>query len=145
MRKIMFDSNIFDKLPEFIGKIHHSTVQYEYYVTTIQIDELCEIPDSKLDIRKRNILMLADLRAKLVPISVFVLGRARAGYARAGEGEVYQKILNKNSNNVEDAIIVDTAVFEGCTLITEDMKLYNKMRTYGYDVMCFSDFLKTFI
>ena len=25
MRKIMFDSNIFDKLPEFIGLIHNSS------------------------------------------------------------------------------------------------------------------------
>ena len=82
MKKIMFDSNIFDKLPEFIELIHNSSTQYEYYITTIQIDELCEIPDSKIDIRKRNILMLAALRAKLVPISVFILGRAHLGFAR---------------------------------------------------------------
>lgn len=144
MRKIMFDSNIFDKLPEFIDLLHKSSTQYEYYVTTIQIDELCEIPDSKIDIRKRNILMLADLRARLVPISVCVLnGRARFGYARLGEGEVYRKILNENSSNIDDAIIADTAAFEGCTLITEDSKFYGKMKTNDYDVMSFSDFLQT--
>ena len=88
--------------------------------------------------------MLADLRAKLVPISVFILnGRARLGYARLGEGEVYHKILNETASNIEDAAIADTAVFEGCTLITEDAKFYGKMRTNGYEVMNFSDFLET--
>ena len=68
MKKIMFDTNVFDKLPEFIDLIRDSTTQYEYFVTTIQIDELCGIPDHKIDIRKRNFLMLADLRARLVPL-----------------------------------------------------------------------------
>lgn len=144
MKKIMFDSNIFDKLPEFIELIHNSTTQYEYYITTIQIDELCEIPDSKIDIRKNNILMLSDLRARLVPISVFILnGRTYLGYARLGEGEVYHKILNENSSNIDDAVIADTAVFEGCTLITEDYKFCGKMRANGYEAMSFPDFLET--
>ena len=143
MKKIMFDTNVFDKLPEFIDLIRDSTTQYEYFVTTIQIDELCEIPDHKIDIRKRNFLMLADLRAKLVPLSVFVLGWARLGYARLGEGEVFNKILNKNKSNVEDAAIADTAVYEGCTLITNDDDLYERMDKNGYDVMKFDDFIKT--
>ncbi len=143
MKKIMFDSNIFDKLPEFIELIHNSSTQYEYYITTIQIDELCEIPDSKIDIRKRNILMLAALRAKLVPISVFILGRAHLGFARLGEGNIYKKILNETGSNIEDAAIADTAVFEGCTLITEDSRFFDKMKSNGYEVMNFSDFLET--
>lgn len=94
MKKIMFDTNVFDKLPKFIKLIRDSTTQYEYYITTIKIDELCEIPDHKIETRKRNFLMLADLRAKLVPLSVFILnGRAYLGCARLGEGEVYKKIL----------------------------------------------------
>lgn len=35
MKKIMFDSNIFDKLYEFIRQINKSHTQYEYYVATI--------------------------------------------------------------------------------------------------------------
>jgi len=128
MKKIMFDTNVFDKLPEFIELIRDSATQYEYYITTIQIDELCDIPDHKIDIRKRNFLMLADLRARLVPLSVFILGCARLGYARLGEGEVFNKILNSNRSNIEDAAIADTAVYEGCTLITNDDDLYERMR-----------------
>lgn len=143
MKRIMFDTNVFDKLPEFIKLIRNSKMQYEYYITTIQIDELCDIPDHKIDIRKGNILMLADLRARLVPLSVFVLGWARLGYARLGKGEVFNKILNKNRNNIEDAAIADTAVYEGCTLITNDDDLYRKMEKNGYDVMKFEDFINT--
>ena len=31
MKKIMFDTNVFDKLPEFIELIRDSATQYEYY------------------------------------------------------------------------------------------------------------------
>lgn len=145
MKKIMFDSNVFDQLPGIIHKIKSSAeTQYEYYITTIQVEELCEIPDNKKDIRVRNILMLAELRAKLVPISLFILnGRARLGYARLGSGVVYNKILNNNRSNTDDAVIADTAVFEGCMLVTEDKELYNRMTKNGYEVMYLSEFIST--
>jgi len=143
LKKIMFDSNVFDKLPEFIGRVQNSAgSQYEYYITSIQVEELCEIPDDKQDIRKTNILMLVELRAKLVPISVFILnGRARLGYARLGNGEVYRKILNDKKTNIDDAVIADTAVYEGCTLVTQDKDLYKKMKNNNYDVMYLEEFL----
>lgn len=144
MKKIMFDTNIFDKLGTFIGDIKNTTNNFEYYVTTIQIEESCEIPDSKIETRKINILRLAELRAKMVPISVFVLnGRSRLGYARLGEGVVYKSILKENGSNADDAIIADTAVFEGCTLITDDKELYTKMKSQQYDVMSLSEFLNS--
>jgi len=145
LKKIMFDSNVFDQLPSIIDKIKYSSEsQYEYYITTIQVEELCEIPDEKIEKRKTNILMLADLRAKLVPISLMILnGRARIGYARLGTGEVYNSILNEKRSNIDDAVIADTAVFEGCTLITEDKNLYNRMHRTNYDVMFLDEFLET--
>lgn len=146
LKKIMFDSNIFDRLPKIIDKIKDSAEkQYEYYITTIQVEELCKIPDEKMETRVRNIIMLADLRPKLVPTSLFVLGRARLGYAKLGYGEVYNKILNNNKSNIEDAIIADTAVSEGCTLVTEDKDLYDRMLKNGYNVMYFSQFMDTII
>lgn len=144
MKKIMFDSNVFDKLPKIIEKIKNSAEnQYEYYITTVQVEELCKIPDSKKETRVANILMLADLRPKLVPISVFVLGRARLGYARLGEGLVYNKILKDNGSNKNDAIIADTCVNEGCILITEDKELHDRMIVNGYSVMYLDEFIKT--
>ena len=139
----MFDSNIFDKLPEIIQAIKQSSIsQYEYYVSPVQIEELCEIPDSKIEIRKKNILMLADLRATLVPLSIFPLnGRARLGYARLGLGEVYEKILNDNKSNSDDAIIADTSVTENCTLVTADIGLYRRMTKNHYPCLMYDDFI----
>lgn len=138
----MFDSNIFDKLPSFIDVIHHSMVNHEYHITTIQVEELCEIPDCKIEIRKRNILMLADMRAKLVPASVCVVGeRARIGYVKIGTGSVYSQIINENNSNRDDAIIADTAVSEGCTLVTADIRFLNKMNSYGYSAISFDEFI----
>lgn len=79
-----------------------------------------------------------------MPISVFVLnGRARLGYTRLGEGVVYKSILKENGSNADDAMIADTAVFEGCTLITEDRELYMKMKSQNYDVMSLSEFINS--
>lgn len=137
----MFDSMIFDKLPNIIGKLKKSIPKYQYYVTTIQIDELCQIPDTKMEIRKINMLMLVDLRVTLVPLSIFLLDKAHLGYAKLGEGKVFYKILNENRSNAKDAAIADTAVSEGCILVTEDKDLYQRMRKHGYGVMYLEDFL----
>jgi predicted nucleic acid-binding protein len=146
MKKIMFDSNVFDKLSRIIGKIKDSAEkQYEYYITVTQVEELCKIPDSKMEKRIHNMIMLADLRPKLVPISAFVLGKARLGYARLGSGQAYYKILNDKHSNINDAIIADTSVFEGCTLITEDKDLFTRMTNHGYDVMYLDEFINTII
>lgn len=138
----MFDTNIFDRLSEFYEELKASTDHYEYYVTTVQVEELCEIPDSKIEIRKKNILRLADLRAKLVPISLIILnGRAKFDFAKFGDGEVYKNVLNENKSNTDDAIIADTSVSEGCVLITEDKKLYQKMKEKNYNVLNLEEFL----
>ena len=143
MKNIMFDSNIFNKLPSFIKKIKESKKEYSYYISTIQIQELAKIKDNKEEQRISNIIMLADLRAHLVPTSVSVLGEARLGYTRLGDGSVYHKILNDSKNNISDAIIADTAVKEGCILITEDIKFQKKMKRHQYDVMSFDEFISS--
>lgn len=86
--------------------------------------------------------MLADMRAKLVPASVCVVGeRARIGYVKIGTGSVYSQILNENNSNRDDAIIADTAVSEGCTLVTADIRFLNKMNSYGYSAISFDEFI----
>jgi len=144
LKKVMFDSNVFDKLSEFIQVIKESeNTKYEYFITNIQVEELAVIPDIKKETRIRNILMLTDLRAKLVPVSVMVLGKARLGYTRLGMGEVYHTILNEKKSNSNDAIIADTSVHEGCILITEDKDLYQRMKNNNYEVMHLQDFLSS--
>lgn len=139
----MFDSNMFDNLPNCIDQIISSKVKYEYYVTALQIEELCKIPDSKKDKRTSLITHLAILRPKLIPISTFVLGYAKLGQVKLGDGFEYNKILNKTKSNSADALIASTAVNEGCTLITDDTKLTTKMKNNNYPVMSFSEFIES--
>lgn len=142
MIKIMFDTNVFDQLQNYMEMIKKSTNKYQYFITTIQIDELCEIPD--IATRKNNFLMLADLRATLVPLSVCILnGIAHLNYVRLGNGEVYEQILSPSHNNINDAAIADTAVYENCTLVTDDKDFYKKMKRQGYASMKFNDFLQS--
>lgn len=45
--KIMFDSNIFDRLDEIDVQLKGSHDRFEYFITSIQVEELSEIPDEK--------------------------------------------------------------------------------------------------
>ncbi len=139
--KIMFDSNIYDILSQYIDVIKKSTNQFEYYVSSIQIDELCDIPDEKKEVRKRNMLMLVDLYAKLIPTACFALEYVRLGYAELGPGNILNNIINEKKSNEKDAIIADTAVKNGCILVTQDIRLYNKMKSFNYPVQNMEEFL----
>jgi len=141
MKKIMFDTNVFDKLPEMIETLQRGKDHYKYYVTSVQIEEICNIPDLNKERRIVNMLMLSEIRAELVPVSVLIFGYSRFGFASFGEGKVYEEILSPNHSNIRDAMIVDTAVHEGCTLITEDKDLYKKMTRNGYNAMLLSEFM----
>jgi rRNA-processing protein FCF1 len=143
MKKIMFDTNIFDKLGDVISVIEGTVDKgtYEYLVTTTQIEELCNISDSKIEIRKQNFLRLAKLHAKLVSTSVSILGDAVLGSTILGVGEVYDNTLKESGENIHDSIIADTAIDNGCTLITTDKNLYNKMKSQECSVMTLKEFI----
>ncbi|TLG79739.1 PIN domain-containing protein [Vagococcus zengguangii] len=139
--KIMFDSNIFDRLDEIDSQLKGSEEEFDYYITSIQVQELSEIPDTKKEVRTMNLLRLAKLRAKLISTSVAVYGYSRYNMARMGDGIVYNQMLNDSKNNIKDAIIADTAVNEMCTLVTEDDELYKKMTRHNYSVLKMEEFL----
>jgi rRNA-processing protein FCF1 len=140
--KVMFDSNVFDLLHRNIDLLKKNENKYEVIITTIQIEELCRIPDCKLEERIKNFIMLVDIRARLVPSSIFVLSKSRLNYGRLGIGEVYNKILKPSKRNINDAIIADTAVCENCCLVTEDIELYNKLKENGYETIMYNDFIE---
>jgi len=147
-KRIMFDTNIYDNIVDQIHEINKTTDRIDYYITAIQIEEICKIPDSKENIeetRTRNFLRLVILRAKIVPTSIFILGYSRFDYACWSTPEavqIYNKFVNPSGNNIKDAIIATTAVCEGCILVTEDKLLYNKMKVNNYEVMNLNEFKK---
>lgn len=139
--KFMFDSCAFDKLLYFKSKKmlkENAKFDIEYYITSVQIAELCKTPNEEK--RIKLILNLSIMRPKIIPTTSFILGYARLGYSMLGDGEIYKKLLNNNSSNVKDAIIAETANKEDCCLVTEDRKLFKSMKKNNYKVIDFDEF-----
>ncbi len=142
--KYMFDSCSFDEIlkSNSYKLIEESHKQgYEYYITSIQVEELCRVPDEEK--RVSLILNMSSMRPKIVPIASFVLGYARLGYARLGDGVIYEQILNENRSNIKDALIAETAIIEKCKLVTEDNGLINIMEKNNFTTIKFEDFMET--
>ena len=141
-KKIMFDSNAIDRLSTInlgdLGNIEN----YEFYVPVTLLEELASMPDEKKELRILNLITYAVLRPIMVISSVSIFDHSRFDLCRFGEGEVYSKILNGSGSNINDAIIADTSVTEGCTLVTNDVRLFKKMRSNDYSAMLFDDFIK---
>jgi len=147
MQKVMFDCNAFSKLlqlsdwQEFIAK---ARTKYELCVSSIQVEELAQIPDSKMEIRIQHILALCEMKATVVPTAV-VMGHGRLGFcAFADENDTtYEDLLNESRNNIHDAMIGDAAKREGCLLITNDGRFEKKLCRNGIETMSFEDFSAT--
>ena len=147
MQKVMFDCNSFSKLLElndwqtFLSKARE---KYELCVASIQVEELAQIPDSKMECRIRHILCLCEMKATVVPTSV-VMGYGRLGFcAFTDENDTtYEDLLNENRSNVHDAMIGDAAKRERCLLITNDGRFIKKLRRNGIGTMSFEEFRNT--
>lgn len=147
MQKVMFDCNSFSKLLElndwqtFLSKARE---KYELCVASIQIEELAQIPDSKMECRIRHILCLCEMKATVVPTSV-VMGYGRLGFCAFADVDdtTYEDLLNENRSNVHDAMIGDAAKREGCLLITNDGRFIKKLRRNGIGTMSFEEFRNT--
>ena len=145
MIKIMFDSNAFSRLidshldqQDFFTKC---TEKYEFFVSSIQVEELAQIGDNKKERRIQHALCLCQMRAKLVNASA-VLGYARLGLCVVcGEGEsVYHRLLTATKGNVKDAMIGEVAQREGCVLITDDTRFASKLTAEAIPTMTFQEF-----
>ena len=65
--RILFDSNTFDKMSESERDINLliSNPDIECYITSIQIEEIGNIPDNNIETRIRDLLALCKIRAHL--------------------------------------------------------------------------------
>lgn len=142
--KIMFDSNAFDRMNNDILRIKNSVHICDYYVTSVQVRELCEINDSKKEKRTSNIMNLCEIRAKLV-CTPFTFDYIDFGHLNFEGSQIYPKLLKQNKSNVKDALIGATAAEEGCILVTEDVELRNKMLNANQKVLSYDEFIEKYI
>ena len=141
--RIMFDSNSFDKMHTSgeLVKIAASE-RYEYYITSIQIEEIGNMPDEKKEKRKENLLALCCLRAHLVPIPA-VVDYARVGLCLpVGDDDVFSDLLTETGSNTRDAMIGSAAKREGCTVVTDDLRYSKKLKQNGIPTMTYQEFIR---
>lgn len=132
MNKYMFDTNIYNHILDGSITIESHKGKADFYATHVQIDELRKTKDSE---RKKVLLEIfnqfvepTDLISTETPIwDVSVWD----GCKWNDDTRLYESIktsldsLNKNkSNNIQDALIADTAIKNNIILVTHDSHLY---------------------
>lgn len=140
----MFDTNVYNNLLH--AQNDFIVLPFaEYYCTFQQYDELLATP---LVSRKEELraLFLRLERIEL-PVETFILGNARLDKTKLGDGKVFFQIktfldgCKKKKNNLQDALIAETAAVNSLILITDDDCLFKACVRYGIDVRHLSDLM----
>lgn len=138
--RIMFDTNAFDKIKSDVPLLKNATEKYEFYITSIQIEELAAIPDDKKNIRISNLKNLCQIRPIVVP-TPFTFDHVDFGCFTFHSEPKYSQFLNENKSNMNDALIAAAATYEKCILVTDDKWITHKMELAKENVMSYQNFI----
>lgn len=143
--KYIFDTNIFDDMVNEKLKVsdivkYKNYKKVEIYVTHIQIDEINKCSDE--DKRARLSIFMVKIRPILIPTSSCAFDVSRFDESKFGDGIIFNKIKKGNINQVEDALIGETAIKEGIVLVTNDKGLKNIVIKLGGNAISLDDFIE---
>lgn len=133
MNKYMFDTNIYNQIIDGSIKFESQKGRADFFATHVQIDELRKTSDSE----RKNVLL--GIFNQLIEPSDMICTETPIWEVSVWDGckfnddtELYESIkksldsLNKNKkNNIQDALIADTAIKNKIILVTHDSHLYN--------------------
>jgi rRNA-processing protein FCF1 len=145
--RFMFDTNIFNHIID--GNLSLGAVKdIEFFVTHIQRDELDATSNEER--RKELLKVFKVVNQVLIPTESGVWGVSRWGLFKWGKKNgLYDRILKQlekekphDRGNKKDALIGETAVKMGITLVSDDGVLRETVRKLGGVSICLSDFLK---
>jgi len=140
-KKIMLDTNTINKIADggiSIGNLEKYVQSVDFYITHQQSDEISKTPD--VERRSKLVLFLSKIRPIVIATESFVVGSSRLGFARLGEGQLFQTLEKHNSKDTEDALIGETSIKNGYILVTDDIELQNRVREACGDVLSLSEF-----
>ena len=143
--RIMFDTNAFDKMCSSNGDVEKiiASDQYEYFITSVQIEEIGNIPDTNKEQRIQDLLMLCQIRAQLL-FTPAAVDSGRVGYCVVGgEEDVYSELLNETRSNKNDAVIGSTAKREQCTVVTDDKDFKKRLKKNGIPILSYDEFIRS--
>lgn len=123
------------------GSIH------QYFVTHIQKDELGKTKD---DLRRSALFALYKKVRKIsIATDSLVLGVSRLDQAKLGQSDLYNQIKNeldkfkRKKNNIEDALIAETAIINDLILVSNDKNLLIVTRNFGGTAITFIELLRS--
>ncbi len=155
----MFDTNIFNHLRDDMADLTPFIGKAKFLVTHIQLDEINNTPDETR--RASLLHLFEEITNNSIPTESFVLGASRLGQAKLGgdsviptesliwdvsrwdqakwsaDDNLYDPIrsklddVKKKPNNIQDAVIAETAIKNGLTLVTHDSLLFRVVTEFG--------------
>jgi len=140
-QKIIFDSNIYDLIANGnlnINLLSDKNEEFEFYITHIQTDEINKCPDE--DKRAKLILFMTKLSPIVIPTNSFILGLSRLGEAKLGDAKLLEEIRKENLRHTRDALIGEVAIKNNFILITEDIRLKNKINSLNGNAINLNEF-----
>ena len=129
-QKIIFDSNIYDLIAGGslnINDLSDKKEEFEFYITHIQTDEISKCPNE--DKRARLFLFTTKVSPLMIPTESVICGVSRFGEAKFGDGKIIEEIRKENLKHTKDALIGEVAIKNNFLLVTEDVRLKNKVNS----------------
>ena len=145
--KCMFDTVIFNRVLDESEAIERLTECVAVYSTHIQRDEINNTQDDE----KRHKLnrVFADLNPEMRSTESAVWGVSKWGQARWSGGDNLLRQIKtkldkckKKENNIQDALIAETAIKNKYTLATNDRCLRDVAAEFGVNCMTFKELLQ---
>ena len=140
----MFDTVAFNRVVEYDVFDSLYNKKLLIYATHAQRDE---INNTKNLEKKSQLLRVFCEIPKIIPTESAVWGRSKWNEAKWTSDDLYENFKaeldcrnNKNPNNVYDALIADTSIKNGFTLVTADIDLCDVTRIFGGNCASFVDF-----
>lgn len=153
MTKFMFDTNCFYQITENELNIINSD-ENEYFVTSIQNRELIEAKKVTQAQKNRLLNLFVRIDQEKKDLVTGLLGHKEAGQfpfilGSVGKYDEFKNDLDnlrKDSNNIEDALIAETAIVNGITLITSDKNLLKVVSEYYPEfIMSLEDYKRKYL
>lgn len=139
--KYVIDTCIINKLLD--GEVQEEELPNDggYVITTVQVDEINNTSDKDRERRARLNIILIKLKVDIVSTESIVFGVTRFNNMKFGDGVTYKSLLSsldeknkRKHSNARDAVIAETALKNGHTLLTTDKDLSEVAREHGCKV-----------
>lgn len=125
----MLDTNVFNAIRDGHLQSNLLPKNGSFYVTSVQMQEINA--NTNLIDKQRLLDIFHDVAPQSIPTETAIFGYSTFGECKFSDGITYQQILDrldsknkKKHNNMQDVLIAETSMANGCTLITSDRLLH---------------------